>query len=646
MQIIHVKISNYRNLDGVTINFDPKVNFIVGENELGKSNLLALLDAVFNRHQFIDDDFKNKNSPIIIHLELHLSETEKGAFEDYFDPDDNNILHIIATQEYSDFDERISYFWTESNDSDRIEIPYSLFRRVNYIFYDSLKSPQQELTFYKGRGSGKFLGYLINRYANSGSSINIDEAMSPIISAVQSVIDRLRPLKRQGLGLFTDKENPEDLAARVLKLNGQDGFDLQKSGHGVQFSALLLLTLMERLVELKQNKQFRLFEENREFFTMEEFNIFHEMYLSSNPEYESIVKSITRIQDDRYFIELSNLDDEIKNTLGNQIIDHIRLRKHISLLFGLDEPEIHLHPYMQRSLIRYVCELTNNKEMEFLYLIKSLFDIDLIDGQVLIVSHSPAILLDQYKHIIRFCKENTVVVISGSSLNLDRSAEKHLLLNFPFIKEAFFCRCVIVVEGETELGAFPLWANKVIGNLDDLGITILKVGGNRSVPHVVSLLNHFKIPNVSIIDKDDDSDKNPIFTSVTGLRTTQYRDIEEELCESIFSKDIHMSALFDFQENYDELGVERVIQTTKLAQIAQKKYKISQTWDQKIPQYSFREIKLHTDQNLIKTMFLAWMDIEKTITLGRAIGDYIDGSLIPLTFQHLFEDAKLKVMPK
>jgi putative ATP-dependent endonuclease of the OLD family len=428
-----------------------------------------------------------------------------------------------------------------------------------------------------------------------------------------------------------------------LKLNGQDGFELQKSGYGVQFSALLLLTVLERLVELRQNKQFRLFEESREYFTEIEFEVFRELYLASNPEINTIIESITRVEDKKYFVDLAGLESEKIEVLDQHVIDHIRLRKHVSMILGLDEPEIHLHPYMQRSLIRYVCELMDNSDREFLFLLKNLFDIDSIHGQVLIVSHSPAILLDQYKNLIRFCKNINIEVISGSSLNLTGPAEKHLLLNFPFIKEAFFSRCVIVVEGETELGAFPLWANKVIGNLDDLGIAVIKVGGNKSIPHVVNLLNCFRIPNVSMMDKDEGNDINQTYMSITGLRTTTHRDFEEELFETILSNDATLNALFDFQNNFDELGAQRTIQATKLNQIALKKYKINTTWDQNKSEFSFAEIYECGDGNLIKAMFLSLFDLEKTITLGRALGNSVDSALIPLTFQQLFKDAKNKV---
>ena len=36
MRIVELKIENYRNLDGVSIKFDEDVNYIVGENNLGK----------------------------------------------------------------------------------------------------------------------------------------------------------------------------------------------------------------------------------------------------------------------------------------------------------------------------------------------------------------------------------------------------------------------------------------------------------------------------------------------------------------------------------------------------------------------------------------------------------------------------------
>lgn len=42
----------------------------------------------------------------------------------------------------------------------------------------------------------------------------------------------------------------------------------------------------------------------------------------------------------------------------------------ISVVLGLDEPEIHLHPYMQRSLIKYLNKVINNEDSDLKLLIK------------------------------------------------------------------------------------------------------------------------------------------------------------------------------------------------------------------------------------------------------------------------------------
>lgn len=644
MQIVNVAISNYRNLDGVEISFNPTTNFVIGENDLGKSNLLQLFDTLFNRRQFSDDDFTKQNIPIKVEISLRLSKAEKGVFEDYFEPDENDIIAVTGLQEYSSLEEDITFFWREP--ADGFEIPPLLFRRVNYIGYDSLGVPQNELTFYKGRGGGKFLRYLINEFVASDVPLDIDASIAPVIEAIQSIFDRLRPLKQQGLGLHTNQENPSDFVSRVLKLNGLDGFDIQKSGYGIQFSTLLLLSIFERLMYLKQNKYFRQFEAKRDYFTQQEYQVFMEMYVDSLSTIEPILGPITQEQDGNYYVNIGSLSDADKQKLGHEILEHIRTRKSVSMILGLDEPEIHFHPYMQRSLVKYICGLLQNQEPDFLFLLKSFFDIDMLDGQVHIVSHSPVVLLDEYKQIVRFHRSDKVNVVSGYDLALDSNTEKHLLLNFPEVKEALFSRCTIVVEGETESGALPIWANKIIGDLDEYGITIICVGGVASVPPVVTLLNHFGIPNVSIIDKDSNNDADPEYSAVDGLRTTLYRDFEEEIFETVRLHDAKVTALFNFLESYSHRGLESFCKKDRLSSIASK-YHIDQTWDSTIERYTFEEAKDSDNINLIKAMFLSWMAGGKTgksIMLGRALGQFIDKEYIPASYKQLCEDAKAKVV--
>ena len=53
MKIKEIYIDNYRNLSGLTIKFDSVMNFIIGNNGVGKSNLMELIDTVFNKKIFL-----------------------------------------------------------------------------------------------------------------------------------------------------------------------------------------------------------------------------------------------------------------------------------------------------------------------------------------------------------------------------------------------------------------------------------------------------------------------------------------------------------------------------------------------------------------------------------------------------------------
>lgn len=98
MRIKDISVENYRNLNSATITFDESCNFIVGENNLGKSNILNLLNIIFTRRGFVYDDFNDANLPITVNIRIKLTNDEIGHFEDLFDIDDYTYINIICKQ--------------------------------------------------------------------------------------------------------------------------------------------------------------------------------------------------------------------------------------------------------------------------------------------------------------------------------------------------------------------------------------------------------------------------------------------------------------------------------------------------------------------------------------------------------------------
>ncbi len=102
MKITYVKVNNYRNIDGIEIAFNTDCNYIIGENNIGKSNFLSLLATVCSGKGFDEKDFDNLEKPIEVELELKLNPNEQGFFGDNFSPQDASLLKIRYQQAIKD----------------------------------------------------------------------------------------------------------------------------------------------------------------------------------------------------------------------------------------------------------------------------------------------------------------------------------------------------------------------------------------------------------------------------------------------------------------------------------------------------------------------------------------------------------------
>ena len=87
-------------------------------------------------------------------------------------------------------------------------------------------------------------------------------------------------------------------------------------------------------------------------------------------------------------------------------------------------------PGMQRSILTYYKQLLNNEDENFCALLKRLFDIDGLRGQMFIVTHSTDSLVDDYRNIVRFYRNGAgrVCAACGATFHFDEEIEKHLIM--------------------------------------------------------------------------------------------------------------------------------------------------------------------------------------------------------------------------
>ena len=488
-----VEINNYRNLTGKTITFNDTLNFLIGENNIGKTNILELINICLAIGKFAETDFMDITLPIKIKFKVKYSNEEIGYFEDNFDVDDSNSITLVAVQD--SVDERINYYHDTPNQT---KIGMATIRTMNILYYYAQRMPSKEVDFRKTSGSGKVLNYLIQHSLEQSEiqekGILKKTKLKNIVKNVNIQIKKINTITGDSVSAYVETE-VDKLVCRLLGLGDENGRELSSLGEGVQYAFNILLQIIEIIYNVKATRKPEDFEER-----------------------------------------LINRDG----------------KKLFPLFLVLDEPEVHQHPYRQRSLIRKIKALIENNNQEFLNLLKDLFDIDGLTGQIFIATHSPNILLDNYRQFIRLYKStgtnSQLKIVSGMNVVIDDKLYKHMLHNFIYLKEAMFSKCIIFVEGDTENGAIPVFAERMGLDMDERGIGVIKLDGADSVKRCMALYKSFGIKSIALIDKD----KKESYSSEPDIYFTKANDYEEDVYDNF--------KLTDYLKSCKELsGVEPYI---------------------------------------------------------------------------------------
>lgn len=158
MRITKVLVSNFRNIDGICVELNQSCNYIIGENNLGKSNFLDLLNIVCTGKSFDDEDFFDQKAPIEIILTVMLDQREWGFWGDNFNYEDPHMVNISYKQIITDAFPTV--ICLDTNDS----IPMKQIRKLNYFKYESTASPSKELKLDAKKGMGMLINGLVENF--------------------------------------------------------------------------------------------------------------------------------------------------------------------------------------------------------------------------------------------------------------------------------------------------------------------------------------------------------------------------------------------------------------------------------------------------------------------------------------------------
>lgn len=533
------------------------------------------------QNRFSVEDFNDPKRSIEGSIILTLDKTEFGIFEDFFSPDSSSEINLLFSQN-DPYDElEVIHYETGAS------LPKSALRALNYIYYDSNREPDRNNDFQSETSNYNLVPFLIDKYYENNEAMDLfsnDDDISELLAYINTSLTQIDTINLNKINVTIDKNNSIDSIKKVMFLGNENNIPINKLGSGIQYINMIPLNILSNLI----NKS----------------------------RYEKSFEEITKHD---------------KND-----------KKYIEFTMGIDEPEIHLHPHLQKKLIKYLLSIFSGNNENFNNLLKKLFDLDYIKGQLFVATHSPNILLGEYKSIIRlYSNQSAISVKSGKEISITSASEKKFLFKYmPFIKNAFFSKTIILVEGDTELLAITKFANRKNIDLDTCEIEIVSADGKGSIPTLSNLFNKFSIKTVSIFDKDDDNPSNPTYNSLPNVFFTSKREFEDEIMNYMQGINfLEFVSEIDFnnkRETYDSLVVNNPI----LLEIKDEAYNLDNFISLINKKYESNEISLEIidlffQKNL--KLFTDFTKKDKSILKGELLAKYVTN--IPTIYTNALERA-------
>jgi len=477
MKIAKLEIQNFRSILNMTMNVDP-VCAIVGANNAGKSNILLAIQRVLGRDwvsvsSFDEDDVYGRDPERDVSIKLWLEPPVQYKKFQQAPPADVGIISFQFTR----------YKIGASKGDRRLE--QQCLTSAGGIVYVPSKAPK--------KGQGFATQPLL------GIPPDIRDAVPLIYIGTNRSLKEQLPSARWSLlrAIFEDIDRDLHHPGQTVRVKGGDGSDQEI--HRVE----LFRRRIAQAMALLRTEQFKTLEVSIKKNALRQLGFDPEVDTDKLDLFFSPIdtmdfyKSIElRVREGDFNINAAELGEGFQNAIVLAVLQAFAEHRKKGAILLIEEPEMFLHPQMQRSLYTTLRQIGQT-------------------NQVIYTTHSPHFVsVPEYQEVRLVRKANGGTEARQSNLPTNAARREKLLNELdPERNELFFASRLLLVEGDTEKLALPEYARRLKIDLDREGATIVEVGGKRNLPEFARIATSFGLPTGILYDEDssDFGDKKQEF---------------------------------------------------------------------------------------------------------------------------------------